>query len=74
MRSTMAEANVRGKTGTLGNVRSLSGYVTTAGGRQLLFSVLANNYLTSTDYVSRVQDTIAVRLSRLRGGRAGAGN
>lgn len=67
MRSTPAEANVRGKTGTLGNVRSLSGYVTTAGGRQLIFSVLSNNYLTSTDYISRVQDTIAVRLTRLRG-------
>jgi D-alanyl-D-alanine carboxypeptidase/D-alanyl-D-alanine-endopeptidase (penicillin-binding protein 4) len=67
MRSTSAEANVRGKTGTLGNVRSLSGYVTTAGGRQLIFSVLANNYLTSTDYISRVQDTIGVRLARMRG-------
>jgi D-alanyl-D-alanine carboxypeptidase/D-alanyl-D-alanine-endopeptidase (penicillin-binding protein 4) len=65
MRSTRGEGNVHGKTGTLGNVRSLSGYVTTAGGRQLLFSVLANNYLTSTDHISRVQDTIAVRLARL---------
>lgn len=66
MRSTTAEANVRGKTGTLSNVRSLSGYVTTADGRQLLFSVLCNNYLVPTDYITRVQDTIAVRLSRLR--------
>lgn len=65
MRGTSAEANVRGKTGTLGNVRSLSGYVTTAGGAQLIFSVLCNNYLTSTDYISRVQDSIAVRLTRL---------
>jgi D-alanyl-D-alanine carboxypeptidase/D-alanyl-D-alanine-endopeptidase (penicillin-binding protein 4) len=66
MRSTLGEANVRGKTGTLGNVRSLSGYVTTPTGRQLIFSVLANNYLTSTDHISAVQDTIAVRLARLR--------
>jgi D-alanyl-D-alanine carboxypeptidase/D-alanyl-D-alanine-endopeptidase (penicillin-binding protein 4) len=66
MRSTLGEANVRGKTGTLGNVRSLSGYVTTATGRQLIFSVIANNYLTPTDHISRVQDTIAVRLARLR--------
>ena len=66
MRSTTGEANVRGKTGTLSNVRSLSGYVTTAGGEQLLFSVLCNNYLVPTSYITRVQDTIAVRLSRLR--------
>jgi D-alanyl-D-alanine carboxypeptidase/D-alanyl-D-alanine-endopeptidase (penicillin-binding protein 4) len=71
MRSTTAEANVRGKTGTLSNVRSLSGYVTTRDGRVLLFSVLCNNYLVSTAYVSRVQDSIAVRLSRLRDSRSG---
>jgi serine-type D-Ala-D-Ala carboxypeptidase/endopeptidase (penicillin-binding protein 4) len=72
MRGTLAEANVRGKTGTLSGVRSLSGYVTTAGGRLLLFSVLCNNYLVPTAYVTRVQDSIAVRLARLRS--TGAGN
>jgi D-alanyl-D-alanine carboxypeptidase/D-alanyl-D-alanine-endopeptidase (penicillin-binding protein 4) len=66
MRGTAGEANVRGKTGTLSNVRSLSGYVTTADGRMLLYSVLANHYVVPTAYISRVQDTIAVRLSRLR--------
>jgi serine-type D-Ala-D-Ala carboxypeptidase/endopeptidase (penicillin-binding protein 4) len=67
MRGTVAEANVHGKTGTLSNVRSLSGYVNTAGGRLLIFSVLCNNYLVPTAYVSRVQDSIAVRLTRMRG-------
>jgi D-alanyl-D-alanine carboxypeptidase/D-alanyl-D-alanine-endopeptidase (penicillin-binding protein 4) len=67
MRATPAEGNVRGKTGTLSNVRSLSGYVTTADGRLVLFSVLGNHYLVSTDYISRIQDAIAIRLSRLRG-------
>ncbi|HEX7939957.1 MAG TPA: D-alanyl-D-alanine carboxypeptidase/D-alanyl-D-alanine-endopeptidase [Gemmatimonadaceae bacterium] len=71
MRGTPAEANVHGKTGTLGNVRSLSGYVTTAGGEQLIFCILSNNFLTSTAYISRVQDSIAVRLAKLtlRGSR-----
>lgn len=67
MRGTVGEANVRGKTGTLGNVRSLSGYITTAGGQMVLYSILCNNYLVGTDYVSRVQDSIAVRVARLRG-------
>ena len=71
MRGTTAEANVRGKTGTLSNVRSLSGYVTTAGGRLLLFSVLCNNYLVPTAYITRVQDSIAVNLSRLHLGGGG---
>jgi hypothetical protein len=41
--------------------------VTTADGQQLLFSILANNYLVGTDHISRVQDSIVVRLARLRG-------
>lgn len=73
MRGTAAEANVRGKTGTLGNVRSLSGYATAADGRILLYSILCNNYLVGTDYITRVQDTIAVRLTRLRGERPSGG-
>ena len=68
MRGTAGEGNVRGKTGTLSGVRSLSGYVTTADGRLLLYSVLSNNYLVGTDYISRVQDSIAVRLARLAEG------
>ena len=74
MRGTAAEANARGKTGTLSNVRSLSGYVTTADGRLLVFSVLCNNYLVPTAYVSRVQDSITVRLARLRDLRASRGD
>ena len=35
----------------------------------LIFSVLCNHYLVPTSYVTRVQDSIAVRLSRLRGAR-----
>ena len=69
MRGTVAEANVRGKTGTLSNVRSLSGYATTADGRTLIYSILCNNYLVGTDYISRVQDSIGVRMARLHDGR-----
>lgn len=66
MRGTAAEANLRGKTGTLGNVRALSGYVTTASGRVLVFSILCNNYVVPTDYITRVQDVIGARLAAMR--------
>lgn len=65
MRGTRADANVRAKTGTLSAVRSLSGYVTTRDGRMLLFSILCNNYVVPTSFITRLQDTITARLAGL---------
>ena len=48
MKGTAAAGNMHAKTGTLDKARSLSGYVTTADGRMLLFSALANNYAVPT--------------------------
>lgn len=39
---TPAAANVRGKTGTIDQVSALSGYLTTAAGEKLAFSILTN--------------------------------
>ncbi|HET7722097.1 MAG TPA: D-alanyl-D-alanine carboxypeptidase, partial [Acidimicrobiales bacterium] len=39
---TPGEANVRAKTGSVRATRALSGYLTTAGGRQVVFSLVVN--------------------------------
>lgn len=65
MRGTPAERNVHAKTGSVAMARSLSGYVTTANGRMLIFSFLANNWTVNIRAVERVQDTIAARLAAL---------
>jgi D-alanyl-D-alanine carboxypeptidase/D-alanyl-D-alanine-endopeptidase (penicillin-binding protein 4) len=57
---------VRAKTGYVDRARSLSGYVTTADGRLLLFSFLCNNWTTPVRAVERVQDEIAIRLAASR--------
>lgn len=66
MRDTPAQGNLHAKTGTLSMVRSLSGYVRTADGRLLEFSMLCNNWTTPQAAVDRVQDTIGAALAQLR--------
>jgi D-alanyl-D-alanine carboxypeptidase/D-alanyl-D-alanine-endopeptidase (penicillin-binding protein 4) len=39
---TPGEGNVRAKTGAIAGVRALSGYLTTAGGRPAVFSIIVN--------------------------------
>lgn len=58
MKGTPAEGNVKAKTGTISNVRGLSGYLTTFKGEEIVFSFLVNGHLKSsrdtdliTDYV-----------------------
>ncbi len=63
MKGTKAENNVHAKTGTIAYVRSLSGYIRTADGEMLAFSMIANNFLASSRAAEYVQDAAAVRLA-----------
>jgi serine-type D-Ala-D-Ala carboxypeptidase/endopeptidase (penicillin-binding protein 4) len=66
MRDTPAQGNLRAKTGTLSMVRSLSGYVKTADGKLLEFSILCNNWTTPQAAVDKVQDAIGAMMAQLR--------
>ncbi|MFD9225682.1 D-alanyl-D-alanine carboxypeptidase/D-alanyl-D-alanine-endopeptidase [Streptomyces sp. NPDC060064] len=61
MCATPAALNARGKTGSLTGASALSGYVTDAGGRELVYSVVLNNYLASS--VKSIEDAIVVTLA-----------
>ena len=58
MRGTKAEGNVRAKTGTISNVRGLSGYVTTAAGEEIVFSFLINGHLKSSRDTELITDSV----------------
>jgi D-alanyl-D-alanine carboxypeptidase/D-alanyl-D-alanine-endopeptidase (penicillin-binding protein 4) len=66
MRGSRAEGNARAKTGFISNARALSGYVTSADGELLAFSIIANNFDTPTRPVEWVQDLIVERLANFQ--------
>jgi D-alanyl-D-alanine carboxypeptidase/D-alanyl-D-alanine-endopeptidase (penicillin-binding protein 4) len=60
---TPAEGRVRAKTGTVDNVRAIAGYVDTADGETLVFSMIANNFTAATSEVDAAADKALVRLA-----------
>ena len=66
MKNTLAAGNANAKTGTVDKARSLSGYVTAADGRLVLFSMLCNNFTVSNREVERVQDLLVATVAGLR--------
>jgi D-alanyl-D-alanine carboxypeptidase/D-alanyl-D-alanine-endopeptidase (penicillin-binding protein 4) len=63
MKGTPAERNLRAKTGTMSNIRTLAGYVTTRDGERLAFVVLINNFEGTGANANNALDEIAVRLA-----------
>jgi len=68
MLGTPAVGNLRAKTGTIRTVSALSGYVRSADGERIAFSILANNLPASTWAAKRIEDEIGVRLAEFRRG------
>jgi serine-type D-Ala-D-Ala carboxypeptidase/endopeptidase (penicillin-binding protein 4) len=60
MQGTAAQDNAHAKTGSLTSVSALSGYVTDADGRDLIFSIVLNNFYGSIKYL---EDLIVVALA-----------
>ena len=63
MKGTKAEGNVHAKTGTLSAVRSLSGYLRTADGERIGFSIIANNFKAPSAIVDGIAELVIERLS-----------
>ncbi|HEX6575789.1 MAG TPA: D-alanyl-D-alanine carboxypeptidase/D-alanyl-D-alanine-endopeptidase [Gemmatimonadaceae bacterium] len=66
MKGTAAENNLRGKTGSIEFVRSLSGYVDTADRQRLIFSFLSNHFTTPPSDITRVMDAVGALLAGYR--------
>lgn len=58
---------VRAKTGYIGNVRCLSGYITDADGNELVFSMMCNQYRVPTREVNASQEEACTIVARSTG-------
>ena len=67
LKGTPAAGNLRAKTGTISGVASLSGYVTSAAGERLVFSIILNNYPEESSSRRSHLDAIAVLLASFAG-------
>jgi D-alanyl-D-alanine carboxypeptidase/D-alanyl-D-alanine-endopeptidase (penicillin-binding protein 4) len=56
MRRSRAEGNAVAKTGSIANVRALSGFVRTRDGEPLVFSVLTNDFVVPSATVNWAAD------------------
>ncbi len=65
-KGTAAAGNIRGKTGTIDQVSALSGYMTTAGGEQVIISIVVNGVTDPRTRTSLIDD-IVLNLANFNG-------
>jgi serine-type D-Ala-D-Ala carboxypeptidase/endopeptidase (penicillin-binding protein 4) len=70
MKRTPAEGNAVAKTGSIANVRSLSGFVRTRDGEMLVFSILANDFVIPSTTVNWIADLAIEILSNFSRNRS----
>lgn len=62
MKNTALAGRVQAKTGTISNVRSLSGFLTTESGERLVFSIIGNHFTTGSAAVDEVAEKALLAL------------
>ncbi len=66
MKNTKAQNNVRAKTGYLGGVRSMAGYVYTGDNEPVAFSIIVNNFTVPFKLADNIQDLVCLRLANFK--------
>jgi D-alanyl-D-alanine carboxypeptidase/D-alanyl-D-alanine-endopeptidase (penicillin-binding protein 4) len=62
MRNNALTRRVQAKTGTISNMRALSGYLITDSGERIVFSIIANHYTAPTAEIDEMAEKMLLRL------------
>lgn len=62
MRDTPLAGRVQAKTGTISNMRALSGFLTTDSGERIVFSIIVNHYTAATAQIDALAERLLARL------------
>jgi D-alanyl-D-alanine carboxypeptidase len=65
MKNSAAVGRVRAKTGTINNVKSFAGYVTTMNGRKLVFSLIVNDYEGKVRLIKKKLESVMIRMAEV---------
>lgn len=63
MKGTVLDARVEAKTGTISNVRSLSGYLETKSGERIVFSMISNHFTAPSSQIDAVVERALTRIA-----------
>ncbi|MDC1068455.1 D-alanyl-D-alanine carboxypeptidase/D-alanyl-D-alanine-endopeptidase [Candidatus Kapabacteria bacterium] len=63
MKNSLAENNLRAKTGSMNNISNIAGFVKTEDGELLAFCIMINNFTSPINSIRNIQDLICMRLS-----------
>jgi D-alanyl-D-alanine carboxypeptidase/D-alanyl-D-alanine-endopeptidase (penicillin-binding protein 4) len=62
MKNTALARRVQAKTGTIANMRALSGFLETNSGERIVFSIIANHFTASNSEIDDVAEKVLLRL------------
>jgi D-alanyl-D-alanine carboxypeptidase/D-alanyl-D-alanine-endopeptidase (penicillin-binding protein 4) len=62
MKNTALARRVQAKTGTIANMRSLSGFLETNSGERIVFSIIANHFTAANSEIDAVAEKVLMRL------------
>jgi len=66
MKNTWLDSHVQAKTGTISNVRSLSGYLETKSGERIVFSIIGNHFTVPSSQIDAIAEKALALVSERR--------